>query len=148
MQSSNNYSFRKSENVFKAVFNVCLPLVYFYVCYGIDFGILFFIPATIGVSVLYAILYFINTNRIKNDEVTSIKPFILNDLLYSVLPAVCSCIFNAIVLNVFFDIFEDIWLFASILLCVFVLIALYFWFRYYISNNVVKRLKLRKDSRP
>jgi len=148
MQSNNNNSLRNKENIIKATLGICLPLAYYYVCFFGYYSILFFIPATIVVSVLYSVPYFLNAHKIKSNNVTTIKAFIVNDALFSLLPASSCCVLTAIILETFFTGYEDVWLFAVILLLIFIIVALYFWLRYFVSNSVIKRLKEKKDSRP
>ncbi len=148
MQSNNNNSLRNKENIIKTTLGICLPLAYYYVCFWGYYSILFFIPVTIVVSVLYSVPYFLNAHRIKNDKVTSIKAFIVNDALFSMLPAASCCILTAIILETFFTGYDDVWLFAVILLLIFILVSLYFWLRYYITQNVIKRLKAKRHNRP
>ena len=147
-KNSNDNNSLCKENIVKLILGIILPWAYLYVCFSGFYGILFLIPATVIVSILYAVPLFLNSAKVKSEEVKTIKPYIIRDALFSLLPAVSSCLFTSITLDVFFDGFEHIWLFATILLCIFVFLTLYFWFRYYISNTVIKRIKAKKPFRP
>lgn len=131
----------KRINIARAVSSTVLPLIYLYLCFGFSLGIALFFPSLLIICVLYAIPHFVTASKVKSDEIKTVKPFIVADTLFSLLPSVGSCLFASIILDAFFSGFELLWLFSAVLMIIFVFVTLYFWLRYYINNKVIKNIK-------
>lgn len=139
--SKTAYTLTKKTKIIKAVFSAALPAVYYFLCMFLGVSsVILVLPMTFFVAIAYAIPLFINVSVIKKGEFSSIKPFVIGDLLFMMLPAVCSAFSLALTLFLFSDDATLVFMFAIILVLIFIVINLYFWFSYYINNTVIKKL--------
>lgn len=135
------YTLTKKAKIIKAALSAALPLVYYGLCFFLGVtSILWILPLTFLMAILYIIPLFINVSKIKKGNYISIKPFIITDLLYGILPSVSSTFALALGLYLFIKGFELVFMFAIILSALFILVNSYFWFSYYINNTVIKRI--------
>lgn len=142
MQSKNNKFSPVWKIALRAVYSAILPLAFLFVCGIPSFSsLMFFMPALIVTAVLYLLPLYFSLAKIKSDTVKSIKPYILKDLLFSLLPAVAVCFFASLFIHLFVDGFALIWFFSPIIICTVVLVTLYFWLLYWFNNSLVKKVK-------
>ena len=148
MQSNNNQTFFRWQNVIRAVYSAIIPLAFLYVCHFPSFSsLLVFLPALIISAFLYLVPLFVSLSKIKSENLKSIKPLIAEDAVFSLSPAIVICFFTSLFIYLFFDGFELVWFFSPIIMCVLLLLTLYFWLMYLFNNTVVKRVKkpVRKE---
>jgi len=139
--SATAYTLTKKAKIIKAALSAALPLVYYGLCYFLGVSsILWILPLTFIMGIAYTVPLFINVKKIKNSNYLSVKPFILSDLLYWILPSVSSTFALALGLYLFIEGFELVFMFAIILSVLFIIVNLYFWLSYYINNTVIKRI--------
>ena len=132
----------KKAKIGKAVFYTLLPVSYIIVCNFVTIAnLLWLLPISAFVAVLYTIPFFIIQSKIKAKAVVSIKPFILSDLLYALLPSCGVSFFLSIGIYIFSDIGSTAMLFCGIIIGMFILITLYFWLSYYMYGIVYKKIK-------
>lgn len=143
MQNSNNKSkFVSKAKAGRSVYSALLPLLYLIACYKVGVtSVLLFIPFAMIVTLLFMLPFFINVHKIKQATVASIKPFILDDLLFSALPSIATAFFASLAMYIFFDGFQLIWMFSSTAIVLFVVFTLYIWLVYWINNSIAKKLK-------
>ncbi len=136
----------KKATIVKAVFYALLPLAYLTVCNFIHIeSVIWLLPISALVAILYTIPHFAMQAKAKSKEVITVKPFIISDLLYALLPSYGVAFFFTVGVYVFADGGDACWLFCCIALATFTLITLYFWLSYYIYGIVYKKIKSRFD---
>ena len=148
MQQTNDtptaYKAGRKEKIIRLATALVLPLIFYLVCYFMKVGsILWILPMTFILALLFTVPCFINVGKIKNGNYESVKPFILTDLLYYLLPAVGMSFASALFLYLFFDEFKFIFILTIILVSLFILIDAYFWLSYYVNNTIGRRMKKR-----
>lgn len=131
----------KKYNIGKCILSAILPWAYLLVCFGFKYKLILFFPALLLLSFLYIAPFFTQAAQAKNEDIKSIKPFIISDALFALLPSLLSCTLTSVVLDVFFEGFDLVWFFSPILMAVFVFLTLYFWLKYYVNNKVLKKIK-------
>ncbi len=143
---SNNSIISKKASIAKAVYYSAVPSAYIIVCtYMKVSALLWMIPITALAVLLYTIPFFGMQNSIKKEnDINSIKPYILSDFLYALLPSCGISFFLSLGIYVFSDA-DLVWMFYIIYISAAVLIALYFWLSYYIFGTVYKKIKSKLD---
>ena len=140
-QAPTAYTLTKKTKIIKAAFSAALPLVYYVLCFCLGVSsIIWVLPLTFLMAIGYTIPLFINLGKIKKGNYVSVRPFIVSDLLFGILPSVLSTFAVALGLYIFISGFELVFMFAIIISAIFVVVNLYFWLSYYINNTVVKRI--------
>lgn len=141
-QTPTAYTLTKKSKIIKAAFSAALPLVYYSICFllGVS-SIIWVLPLTFLMAIGYTVPLFINQSKIKKGNYLSVKPFIVSDLLFGILPSVLTTFGVALGLYIFVGgIDRIVFMFAIIISAIFVVVNLYFWFSYYINNTVIKRI--------
>ncbi len=144
MIMNNNIVMSKKASLVKALYYCALPIAYILVCTFINASILWLVPITLVMSLLYTIPFFGMQNAVKSDDVKSIKPFIISDFLYALLPSWCAVFFISIGVYVFADA-DSVWLFCIIDFAISIFVAMYFWLSYYVFGVIYKNIKSKLD---
>ncbi len=145
MQANNSektaYTLTKKSKIIKAALSAALPVVYYVLCLCLGVSsILWVLPLTFIMAISYTIPLFLNVRKIKFGNYNSIKPFVMSDLAFWMLPSVLSAFLLALGIYIFTDGLELVFMFAIILSALFVFVNLYFWLSYYVNNTILKRL--------
>lgn len=130
----------EANKIARLTLSVALPLAFYLGCIFIQVSsILWLIPFTFVLVLLFAIPFIVTLSKIKNEPSPSVKPLIFTDLLYYLIPTITVSFLLGLFLYIFFPAFKHVFMLTIILFMVTVFTCLVFWLSYIINNALSKR---------
>lgn len=121
----------KSDRILRLVLSVVLPICFYIGCNFIKVSsIIWLIPFTFVLVLIYCLPHLITLYRIKNRLVSDVKSVVIDDLLYYLLPFVAVSFFAGLILYLFFEQFKHVFMLTIVLVAISFFTCFVFWISY------------------